>query len=53
MHAAGEPEYEFEQMRQRNGGVYLPPALLRAMMDLRDSLPGLKEKYSKLIFEDH
>lgn len=48
---AGEPEHEKRLDRTAKGGVTVPPALLQNMKDLRDELPGMKEKYAKLSFE--
>ena len=48
---AGEPENDCRLSRTAAGGVVVPPALLKDMRDLRDTLPGLKEKYGTLIFE--
>lgn len=48
---AGEPENDARVRRTALGGVVVPPALLKDMKDLRDTLPGMKEKYEKLIFE--
>jgi hypothetical protein len=31
--------------------VVVPPILLKEMKELRDTLPGLKEKYETLVFE--
>lgn len=49
---AGEPEWDARTRRTAAGGVVVPPALLKDMREMRDSLPGMKEKYSKLIFEE-
>ncbi|CAL1153764.1 unnamed protein product [Cladocopium goreaui] len=48
---AGEAENEFRKKRMAAGGVMVPPALLKDMQVLRESLPGLKEKYPKFSFE--
>jgi hypothetical protein len=48
---SGEGSHERRNARTANGGVLIPPALVKDMKDLRDYLPGLKEKYGKLIFE--
>lgn len=48
---AGEPENDARVNRTALGGVVVPPALLKDMKELRDKLPGMKEKYEKLIFE--
>jgi len=48
---AGEFEYDCRNSRMAQGGVVVPPVLLRDMQALRDTLPGLKEKYEKLVFE--
>lgn len=48
---AGEPEWENRQERKANGGVAVPPILLNEMKQLRDDLPGLKEKYPRFTFE--
>jgi len=48
---AGEFEYDCRNARHEQGGVVVPPVLLRDMQALRDTLPGMKEKYEKLSFE--
>ncbi|CAM9105604.1 unnamed protein product, partial [Ectocarpus fasciculatus] len=48
---AGEPEHDARVARTAQGGVMVPPILLQEMGELRDTLPGLKDKYEKLIFE--
>lgn len=48
---AGEFEHDTRQKRHEEGGVVVPPVLLRDMQALRDYLPGMKEKYGKLSFE--
>lgn len=48
---AGEFEHDTRQKRHSEGGVVVPPVLLRDMQALRDYLPGMKEKYEKLSFE--
>lgn len=48
---AGEFEYDCRNDRTAKGGVVVPPVLLRDMQALRDTLPGLKEKYATLSFE--
>jgi L-2-hydroxycarboxylate dehydrogenase (NAD+) len=48
---AGEPENDARVSRTQLGGVMVPPILLHEMKELRDTLPGLKEKYPTLIFE--
>jgi L-2-hydroxycarboxylate dehydrogenase (NAD+) len=49
---AGEPEYEARVRRTAAGGVVVPPALLKDMREMRDYLPGMKEKYEKFIFDN-
>lgn len=49
---AGEPEWDNRKARTAAGGVMVPPILLQDMKDLRDSLPGLAEKYPKFTFEE-
>ncbi len=49
---AGECEYDKRLARTSAGGVVVPPILLQDMKDLRDYLPGMKEKYDKLCFEN-
>ena len=48
---AGEKEWETSQQRFSRGGIVVPPSLLVDMRSLRDSLPGMKEKYPTLVFE--
>ncbi|KAJ1440220.1 hypothetical protein B484DRAFT_391413, partial [Ochromonadaceae sp. CCMP2298] len=48
---AGEPEFESRTNRTAAGGVMVPPALLSDMEGLRESLPGIKEKYPVFCFE--
>mmetsp|Transcript_99291 Transcript_99291/g.194981 ORF Transcript_99291/g.194981 Transcript_99291/m.194981 type:complete len:454 (-) Transcript_99291:318-1679(-) len=48
---AGEFEHDTRKKRHSEGGVVVPPVLLRDMQALRDYLPGMKEKYEKLCFE--
>lgn len=48
---AGEPEWDARQRRTAAGGVMVPPVLLDDMRALRNDLPGMAEKYGKLIFE--
>jgi len=48
---AGEPDYDFRCERIASGGTVVPPLLLKEMQDLRNTLPGLKDKYSKFQFE--
>jgi L-2-hydroxycarboxylate dehydrogenase (NAD+) len=48
---AGEPENDARVRRTALGGVVVPPILLSDMQHLRDTLPGMKEKYEKLVFE--
>lgn len=48
---AGEFEHDTRKKRHDEGGVVVPPVLLRDMQALRDYLPGMKEKYEKLSFE--
>ena len=49
---AGEFEHDTRQSRAEAGGVIVPPVLLRDMQALRDYLPGMKEKYGVLCFEE-
>ncbi|CAE7567204.1 mdh [Symbiodinium natans] len=49
---AGEDQYDYRNQRTANGGVMVPPALLKDMKSLREYLPGLPEKYPKFCFED-
>ena len=49
---AGEPEHDARLRRTAAGGVVVPPALLNDMRSMRDTLPGLKDKYAKLVFEE-
>lgn len=48
---AGEPEWDFRQARMAAGGTVVPPVLLKEMQELRDTLPGLKDKYEQFTFE--
>lgn len=48
---AGEYEHDSRIKRTSAGGVVVPPILLKDMQELRDTLPGMKEKYSVLVFE--
>eukprot|EP00913_Durusdinium_trenchii_P034050 g31872.t1 len=48
---AGEAENDFRQKRMSEGGVMVPPALLKEMTMLREDLPAIKEKYPKFCFE--
>ncbi|CAJ1438836.1 unnamed protein product [Effrenium voratum] len=48
---AGEPEHDFRKQRAAEGGVMVPPALLKDMQNLREGLPGLRDKYLKFCFE--
>jgi hypothetical protein len=48
---AGEPEWDARQRRTAAGGVMVPPALLKDMKDLREYLPGIREKYPQFPFE--
>ncbi len=48
---AGECEYDKRLDRTAKGGVVVPPILLDNMRELRDELPGMKEKYATLCFE--
>lgn len=49
---AGEPEFDARNDRTAKGGVVVPPILLKDMKDLRDSLPGMNEKYPSFVFEN-
>lgn len=48
---AGEPEYDAFVAQKSMGGMIVSPPLQQVMKDLRDSRPGLKEKYSRFPFE--
>ena len=48
---AGEPENDARTERTGQGGMIVPIALQKNMVTLRDSRPGLKEKYNKFPFE--
>eukprot|EP00604_Paraphysomonas_vestita_P001081 CAMPEP_0174818282 /NCGR_PEP_ID=MMETSP1107-20130205/942_1 /TAXON_ID=36770 /ORGANISM="Paraphysomonas vestita, Strain GFlagA" /LENGTH=249 /DNA_ID=CAMNT_0016029929 /DNA_START=624 /DNA_END=1373 /DNA_ORIENTATION=+ len=48
---AGEPEWDARVHRTAAGGVMVPPALLKDMKDLREYLPGIKDKYPQFPFE--
>lgn len=48
---AGEPEHDAWVHQTQSGGMAVPPALQEVMMQLRDSRPGLKEKYPRFPFE--
>lgn len=48
---AGEPEYDARHAQDDMGGMIVPPSLQQVMKDLRDSRPGLKQKYSRFPFE--
>jgi L-2-hydroxycarboxylate dehydrogenase (NAD+) len=48
---AGEPEHDSKMHREAAGGCLLPPLLLNQLQELRDTLPGLKEKYPTMPFE--
>ena len=49
---AGEFEHDCRKSRHEQGGVVVPPILLKDMQQLRDYLPGMKDKYPKLSFEN-
>jgi L-2-hydroxycarboxylate dehydrogenase (NAD+) len=49
---AGEPEFEARTNRTSMGGVMVPPILLADMKGLRETLPGIKEKYPVFCFEE-
>jgi LDH2 family malate/lactate/ureidoglycolate dehydrogenase len=49
---AGEPEWETRKHREAQGGMVVSMALQQNMMDLRESRPGLKEKYPKFPWEE-
>jgi len=48
---AGELEHEAFMKQMAQGGMSVPKPLQDVMVQLRDSRPGLKEKYSRLPFE--
>eukprot|EP00571_Detonula_confervacea_P013043 CAMPEP_0172311538 /NCGR_PEP_ID=MMETSP1058-20130122/15039_1 /TAXON_ID=83371 /ORGANISM="Detonula confervacea, Strain CCMP 353" /LENGTH=454 /DNA_ID=CAMNT_0013024751 /DNA_START=132 /DNA_END=1496 /DNA_ORIENTATION=- len=48
---AGEPENDARTERTGQGGMKVPVPLQNNMVALRDTRPGLKEKYEKLPFE--
>jgi len=48
---AGEPEWDARVARSAAGGTVVPPILLKEMKELRDTLPGLADKYPKFDFE--
>lgn len=48
---AGEQEHDARVERIGQGGMKVPNALQKDMLKLRDTRPGLKDKYSKLPFE--
>ena len=48
---AGEPENDARVARIRQGGMKVPKSLQTNMIKLRDTRPGLKEKYRKFPFE--
>lgn len=48
---AGEKEHDNRVRQSAQGGMAVPPSLQQVMKDLRDSRPGLMEKYAKLPFE--
>lgn len=48
---AGEPENDARVERTGQGGMKVPVPLQKNMVVLRDTRPGLKEKYEKLPFE--
>jgi len=48
---AGEPENDARVERTGQGGMKVPVSLQKNMIELRDTRPGMKEKYPKLPFE--
>jgi len=48
---AGEPEHDARVQRMKNGGMKVPPALQNDMIQLRNTRPGLKDKYPTFPFE--
>ena len=48
---AGEPEWDARCARNSQGGMPVPTPLQKNMIALRESRPGLKEKYTKFPFE--
>ena len=49
---AGEPEHDARVQREAQGGMIVPESLQNNMKALRDSRPGLQEKYAKFPFEE-
>mmetsp|Transcript_27155 Transcript_27155/g.57097 ORF Transcript_27155/g.57097 Transcript_27155/m.57097 type:complete len:522 (+) Transcript_27155:155-1720(+) len=49
---AGEPENDARVERMGQGGMKVPVPLQKNMLALRDTRPGLKEKYEKFPFEE-
>ena len=49
---AGEPEHDARLAREAQGGMVVSDVLQQNMMDLRESRPGLREKYSKFPWEE-
>jgi len=49
---AGEPEYEARKYRTGRGGMIVLQVLQQNMLDLRESRPGLKEKYPTFPWEE-
>mmetsp|Transcript_30006 Transcript_30006/g.28900 ORF Transcript_30006/g.28900 Transcript_30006/m.28900 type:complete len:457 (-) Transcript_30006:134-1504(-) len=49
---AGEPENDQRVARTAQGGMVVPSSLQSNMLALRDSRPGLSDKYPQLPFED-
>lgn len=48
---AGELEHDARVERMGQGGMKVPKALQKDMLKLRDTRPGLTDKYAKLPFE--
>ena len=49
---AGEKEHDARVQREAQGGMIVPESLQKNMKILRDTRPGLKEKYPRFPFEE-
>jgi L-2-hydroxycarboxylate dehydrogenase (NAD+) len=49
---AGEPEHDARVAREAQGGMVVAEVLQQNMLDLRESRPGLKEKYPTFPWEE-
>jgi L-2-hydroxycarboxylate dehydrogenase (NAD+) len=49
---AGEAEWEARKYREARGGMVVAPSLQKNMEELRESRPGLKEKYPTFPWEE-